>query len=254
MGVIAKEFWEIWKMRNRVLWCFLFYSGAVWADVCPDGRIAMVRSASIVPQSDCSDGLVIGTADTVSFPQISCGIGVSVLETGGGNTVSVYNDKYSSPALHVFGADGVCYVHFVPDDIENTLHVKFQNRVYSAQDVALCFVANADAGASLVQSQVDSVNWGSMLDGDHVKGVSYCSNQSGEGSSFQDALTVASYDEENLYCWCRTIVPVVSRWGFSMEFASEFNCGKYCAARCAEQFADDVDFRHLLLDNFYMVN
>lgn len=241
-------------MWNRAVWCFLFCSGAALADICPDGRIAMMRSASIVPRADCSDSLRIGTADTVSFPQISCGIGLSVLETWGGDAVSVYNAKYSSPALHVLGADGVCYVHFVSDNIENTLHVKYQNQVYSAQDVDLCFVANAGAGASLVQSQSDSVNWGSLLDGDAVKGVSYCSNQAGAVDEVRDVLTVSSYDEENLYCWCRTTVPVVSKWVFSMEFASEFNCGKYCAARCAEQFADDVDFRRGLFDNFYMVN
>lgn len=242
-------------MSNRYFYFFLFVfcSDAMGAELCSSGRVAMMRSDSIVPRLDCGSAVAIGVADTLAFPQIACGGDMSVLEVGGA-VVSVYSEKYSERALHMRRGDNICYVNFVSGDIDKTLHVKYDGQIYSAQDARLCFVARADAGASLVQSMVDSVNWKSVLGDVAIKGVSYCSDRLGQDNEVTDALSVVSYNVENLYCWCRTIVPVVSKWVFSMEFASELNCGKYCAARCAEQFVDDVGFRKTLLDNFYMIN
>ena len=96
--------------------------------------------------------------------------------------------------------------------------------------------------------------WQIVLGGTTVRGVSHCASSAGENNTNYTDLTVSSDADSNIYRYCRTIMPVVSEWVFSMEFASVVNCNKYCAARCSENFADDAEFRDAMLRNIYMVN
>lgn len=233
----------------------VFLCDAASAAVCPTGTTSIIRGDGLVSRVLCDDGTRVGAADTVSFPGLGCADGLRRLnKSGDGAGVSVYANKYSERALNVKMGDKVCYINFVQEQRDNTLVVMSQDGLYYATDLELCLGLGASETATLDQAPANRVEWKSLLGGTTVRGVSHCASSAGETNTNYTDLTVSSDADSNIYCYCRTIMPVVSEWVFSMEFASVVNCNKYCAARCSENFADDAEFRDAMLRNIYMVN
>lgn len=244
-------------MYRLYMFFILFFLGVgngAFAAVCDDGQATVNRSGGVVPRLDCGDDVYLGVADTDSFPGIACTTKSSKLETSAGVSVSVYSSKYTSPSLGVLFNGNVCYVNLVSGNASGLNVMAQDGAAYHVQDLSLCMTLQPTDQVEIVRSNENTVNWSSNLGEDTVKGISYCSDQSASIADVQSVLSFVSYDVENLNCWCRTVSPVLSDWLYAMEFASEVNCNKYCAARCAEVFVEDSNFRSVMLRNVYKIN
>ncbi len=94
-----------------------------------------------------------------------------------------------------------------------------------------------------------------IVQGGSTRFVAQCASSSGAADEdVVDDLQIDDTFANNMNCWCKMILPLTTKWVFSMEFASVVNCNKYCAACCSENFADDAEFRDAMLRNIYMVN
>lgn len=237
-------------------WPFLcLFCVDAYAAACADGALSFVRNGDFVASMNCGDMVDLGSVDAERFPDAVCGAGVRNLKSSTGVSVSLYSAKYTERAICVAVNDAVCYANLVPDDgVAGALRVRIGDVVYRTKDVSWCLDVDAENTATLVRSNVNSVNWSSLFQSGTVRGISHCSNQAGVSNSVSEDLTVSSAEGANYWCWCRAVMPVLSYWVFGMEFASDENCTKYCAARCAEVFAEDANFRNTMLHNIYSID
>ena len=217
------------------------------ASVCDSAQTLFALRDSLVPMVDCGENIRVGVADAKMFPDFACGAGVKKIRTSTGVAVSLYAEKYTTPSLCVRVDDSVCYAGLAVG--AGGLSVSFGGSTYVAQDLPLCFTLKSSDGATLVRSSVNSVLWHSVLGNKSVAGVSHCADFGGAVGTGRDVLSVASDVAENKHCWCRMSVPLLSRWVYSMEFASDLNCNKYCSAKCAEIFAEDASWRASMWEN-----
>ncbi len=245
---------KMYRLYVALFLIFLGISSGAFATVCDDGQATVNRAGGVVPKMDCGDDVYLGVADTDSFPGIACAAKSSKLATSSGVSVSVYSSKYTSPSLGVLFNGNVCYVNLVSGNSSGLNIMGQDGAAYHAQDLSLCMTLQSSDPVEIVRSNENTVNWASSLGENTVKGISYCSDQSASIADVQSVLSFVSYDVENLNCWCRAVSPVVSDWLYAMEFASEVNCNKYCAARCAEIFVEDSNFRSVMLRNVYRIN
>ena len=242
-------------MERGCFFAVLFICTDVWASVCADGDTLFSRTGDFVVRMDCGDMVGVGDVVTTRFPDTACGAGVKSIKTSAGVSVSLYSNKYAERAICVAVGDAVCYANLVSDRVgAGVLGVHVDGVSYYTKDASLCLDVDANGAASLVQSNVNSVNWSSVFQSGTVRGVAHCSSLAGIAGNVTADLTVGSAEDVNYWCWCRMTLPVLSKWVFGMEFASDENCTKYCAARCAEGFAGDASFRTSMLHNVYNIS
>ena len=69
-----------------------------------------------------------------------------------------------------------------------------------------------------------------------IKGIGVCSSTKG-ASAYATAteLEMSSAADNNKYCWCRMISPVVSHWISATSFASNDECSQNCAYECGDR-------------------
>ncbi len=231
---------------------FCLFCVDAYAVACADGEAQFIRNGDFVVRMECGDMVGLGTVSSSRFPDVACGAGVRSIKTSTGASVSLYSTKYTERAICVAVGDMVCYANLTAGGVQDeALSVRIDDVVYRTKDVSWCLDVDANNGATLVRSNVNSVNWASVFQGGSVRGVSHCSSRGGNANSVSADLTVSAAEDVNYWCWCRMVVPVLSQWVFGMEFASDENCTKYCAARCAEVFAEDASFRNTMLHNVY---
>lgn len=237
-------------------WPFLcLFCVDAYAAACADGALSFVRNGDFVASTNCGNMVYLGDVDAERFPDAICGAGARNLKTLTGVSASLYSAKYTDHAICVEVNGAVCYANLVPDDgVAGALKVQVDDVVYRTKDASWCLDVDAENTATLVQSNVNSVNWSSLFQSGTVRGISHCSNQAGASNSVSDDLTVSSAEDANYWCWCRAVMPVLSYWVFGIQFASDENCTKYCASRCAEVFAEDANFRNTMLHNIYSID
>lgn len=242
-------------LRWQCFFILLCYVDVAAAE-CDSAQTLFTMRDALVPMQECGNYVRVGVADVDMFPDLACPAGVKKIRTSTGVGVSLYSQKVTTPALCVRYGDAICYANLVLDTGANlqALKVLFGGNRYKAVDLSLCFTLETTDSATLVRSPTNVVIWRGELANKTVMGVSYCSDYGGISGDVQEALSVSSDMTDNRYCWCRTSVPLLSQWVYSMEFASDLNCNKYCSAKCAENFVEDMSWRKIIWGNFYSVN
>lgn len=81
-----------------------------------------------------------------------------------------------------------------------------------------------------------------------------CSDLSGVADdSVADNITINEDSTQNMYCWCRALSPVTSKWIMRYAYSSGGVCTQYCTRGCANGFlfdeGTDGRYRERLLEN-----
>lgn len=88
-----------------------------------------------------------------------------------------------------------------------------------------------------------------------VKGISFCSSESGGSvaSGVRTSINVSSTNDKNVYCWCKIVYPVNSKWINADTMDSDGRCNYSCASKCAYYMQNPTGsgpkFRDMLSDN-----
>lgn len=85
-----------------------------------------------------------------------------------------------------------------------------------------------------------------------LKGIGICAATVGAfaNNTTSDELSFSSTLDDNKYCWCRLVVPLVTRWvalGQSGRTYSE--CAMNCASSCSSNLRTVSSFKNALLRN-----
>ena len=80
-----------------------------------------------------------------------------------------------------------------------------------------------------------------------ISGIGRCSSTKG-ASEYATAteLDTPSTADANKYCWCKMIIPSVSRWVSAAPYATAGSCARYCASSCAAYVQSFAAFRSAL--------
>lgn len=82
---------------------------------------------------------------------------------------------------------------------------------------------------------MDCDGFGSISGSSIVKGVGLCSNKFADTGTFSDSITFSKNASENVYCWCKMLSPVVSKWTSAGDYVSTYeDCALSCAASCTD--------------------
>ena len=83
-----------------------------------------------------------------------------------------------------------------------------------------------------------------------VVGISSCNEIPGTVNAAADGISASASDTGN-YCWCGMTKPLISKWVFVGEYASDEVCAQSCAARCANYAETSTTFRTEIYGNIF---
>ncbi len=108
----------------------------------------------------------------------------------------------------------------------------------------MCVKLNAETPPMASTSVAFQSDWSvTELDGLVIKGVAVCGDVPGEYSAITDIVTVAA---ANQYCWCKIVVPSVSKWVFRADEVNATECAHYCGHHCATAVGRGAGFRQVI--------
>lgn len=119
---------------------------AFGAESCPDGYIELdiPEQAEIIDSSSCPAGYAdlgdIYNCSTNSSSAVCavfnalCSAGFQVIKTSSGLQFNLYQNKSTSPALHVKYNDTVCYGNLTAGSSPNSINIKIGDTVYHITD------------------------------------------------------------------------------------------------------------------------
>lgn len=83
-----------------------------------------------------------------------------------------------------------------------------------------------------------------------LKGIGICAATAGTIANTSDELSFSSTIEDNKYCWCRLVVPLVSSWVTIGQGGRTYSeCAMACASACANLLRENSSLRNALLRN-----
>ena len=84
-----------------------------------------------------------------------------------------------------------------------------------------------------------------------LKGIGICAATAGTfANTTSDELSFSSTLDDNKYCWCRLLVPLVSSWvALGQGGRTYTECAMSCASGCAIQLRTNSSFKNALLRN-----
>ena len=83
-----------------------------------------------------------------------------------------------------------------------------------------------------------------------LRGVGVCAATSGSMGDTSGGLSLSSRLDDNVYCWCKLVVPAVSNWvTVGLDGRSYSECAMNCAAACASNLRTVSSMRNALLGN-----
>ena len=99
--------------------------------------------------------------------------------------------------------------------------------------VTKCVKLSSSTTCSTYSGISGQSNWSATCGGVSIQGVAFCGSQDGGSTgATTDAVTTS---DNNKYCWCRMISPVVSHWISATSFASNDECSQNCAYECGDR-------------------
>ena len=109
----------------------------------------------------------------------------------------------------------------------------------------LCFAFSVSAYATIRQcvyvptkapsSESDfegGVEWNMTTNGVQISGVAACAQMGGTVGATRDVISRSATISSNIYCWCKSYSPAVSKWVFVGSEAAA-DCRYYCANICS---------------------
>lgn len=99
-----------------------------------------------------------------------------------------------------------------------------------------CIYFNSNT-ACTYENPYDNATFNATCGGINVKGIGYCSQQSGSsmGSTSMDLTKTPG-----IYCWCKMLSPAVSYWVYLESAMSEDQCWHTCSIDCAIRLGDST--------------
>lgn len=85
-----------------------------------------------------------------------------------------------------------------------------------------------------------------------LKGIGICVATAGSfaNNTTSDELSFSSTLDDNKYCWCRLVVPLVSSWVARGQGGRTYSeCAMNCASGCAIDFRTNSSLKNALLGN-----
>ena len=78
--------------------------------------------------------------------------------------------------------------------------------------------------------------------GKKVTLIGRCAASAGTADeSVLDELNIASDSASNVYCWCKMVSPVLTKWVMRYNYETGGSCAMYCARGCGNAFLYDMD-------------
>lgn len=128
--------------KIKIFFILVMVSNRLLAESCPDGYIELdiPEQAEIIDSSSCPAGYAdlgdIYNCSTNSSSAICavfnalCSAGFQVIKTSSGLQFNLYQNKSTSPALHVKYNDTVCYGNLIEGSAANSINIKLGDSVY----------------------------------------------------------------------------------------------------------------------------
>ena len=85
-----------------------------------------------------------------------------------------------------------------------------------------------------------------------LRGVGICAATPGSWGDTSDGLSLSRTLDDNVYCWCKLIIPAVSKWvvlGYGDGGRTYSECAMNCASSCAGNLNTVPSLRNTLLGN-----
>lgn len=120
---------------------------------------------------------------------------------------------------------------------------QYEHSSYASTDggVAVKCVKNNGSTLCTNSSRTSSMDWSNTCSGIQVKGMAYCSSDSGNATNrdTKEYLLRSPNDTSlNRWCWCRVISPGVTPWIFGSEYLTTEQCNTDCAGLCLYMAGD----------------
>lgn len=80
------------------------------------------------------------------------------------------------------------------------------------------------------QSLYNQTDWVSQCNSVQIRGVAACGTSTGQKT---ENVSISDDTTKNVNCWCRMIIPAVSRWSFANTYSTAGNCARECVDQCA---------------------
>ena len=87
-------------------------------------------------------------------------------------------------------------------------------------------------------------NWSVTCGGIEIQGVAFCGSQDGGTmGAISENVTTSLTSDDNRYCWCKMVSPVVSSWVSYGGRMDAGDCADDCAYNCASSARGNSAFR-----------
>ena len=120
--------------------------------------------------------------------------------------------------------------------------------------VSQCLDINSDVVCSTDDECYNVSDCAVDCNGVSVVLVGRCGNVSGVADkSFATDIVVDDDGEQNVFCWCMVLSPLMTKWVLRYEYGSGGMCAMYCARGCSNAFlfdeVADKTFRKTVFEN-----
>lgn len=233
----------------------LFFSSAAFGAVCPTGYVPVDWPANIKLSPVCnSDTVDLGVVDTechddtlICTQGLLCGAARKIKTADGGHA-TLYSNMHTSHAVHVSFGDATCYANLVAGKSDAGLHVQMDDVVYHTADLHQCRLkVNVSAAYEVKTPDNNSVSWSGKIAGVDFTSWAHCSSDYSSVGNTKNYLGVSTTTNDNRYCWCRMMVPVLSSWVYAASYSSGADCEQSCATSCASSFSGNSTFRSAII-------
>ncbi len=83
-----------------------------------------------------------------------------------------------------------------------------------------------------------------------LKGIAICAATAGTTTNTSDELSLSSTLDDNKYCWCKLLVPLVSSWVALGQGGRTYSeCAMNCAGGCSTNLNINSGLKNALLRN-----
>lgn len=84
------------------------------------------------------------------------------------------------------------------------------------------------------QSTYNQTDWSTTCGTVSVRGVAACGDTTGNKlNAHADTVSINQDVSKNIHCWCRMIIPAVSKWSFANTYSNAGTCAHECVDQCA---------------------
>ena len=123
-----------------------------------------------------------------------------------------------------------------------------------AMAVQKCVAFDTTTPEFISQGTYGSYDWYGYLENMTIYGLAACGSASSyDGVPISTSVQASAIDTEyNKYCWCRMIIPAISKWVHNDAegyFDSAMECSLNCAYACTVAAGDYMQFRERLFNN-----